>query len=150
MERLSSARETHHLLSHIELNVTDLDVSVRFYESALEPLGFSRADSAPGSYVRISNGRDAVIVLCQTERQHLSGAKSYHRRRVGLSHFALAVESRDLVDQMETHLTSIGVPLLGQGTCEIGYRGGYYTLSFEDPDRVMIEVVCHNPSYFSH
>ncbi len=69
---------------------------------------------------------------------------------MGLSHFALAVESRDLVDQMETHLTSIGVPLLGQGTCEIGYRGGYYTLSFEDPDRVMIEVVCHNPSYFSH
>jgi predicted lactoylglutathione lyase len=68
---------------------------------------------------------------------------------VGLSHFALAVESRALVDQMETHLASICVPLLGHGKVEIEYRGGYYTLSFEDPDRVMIEIVYHEPSYFS-
>ncbi len=137
------------MLSHVELNVTDLDLSARFYELTLKPLGFLRADSEPGSYVRISNGRDTVIVLCQTEHQHLSGAATYHRKHVGLSHFALAVESRYLVDQMEAHLASIGVPLLGQGKCELGYRGGYYTLSFEDPDRFMIEVVWHKPSYFS-
>jgi catechol 2,3-dioxygenase-like lactoylglutathione lyase family enzyme len=129
--------------------VTDLDVSARFYESALEPLGFSRADAEPGRYVRISNGSDAVIVLAQTEPRHLKGAAAYHRGHVGLAHFALAASSRTLVDRMEQHLASIGVPLLGRGKCDIGYRGEYYTLAFEDPDRVMIEVVWHVPAYFT-
>lgn len=88
-------------------------------------------------------------MLAQTERRHLEGNATYHRARVGLAHFALTAGSRDLVDQMEQHLASIGVPLLGRGKCEIGYRGEYYTLAFEDPDRVMIEVVWHLPAYFA-
>jgi predicted lactoylglutathione lyase len=99
--------------------------------------------------VRITNGSDAVIVLAQTERRHLQGTAGYHRARVGLAHFALTAGSRDAVDRMEEHLASIGVPLLGHGKCDIGYRGEYYTLAFEDPDRIMIEVVWHLPAYFA-
>jgi catechol 2,3-dioxygenase-like lactoylglutathione lyase family enzyme len=137
------------LISHIEINVTELEISVLFYISALEPLGFQRADFVTGNYARISNNKDTVIVLCQTEERFLCAAPAYHRKRVGLSHFALAVDTQELVDQMAYHLSTIGVPLLGQGKCEIAYRGGYYTLSFEDPDRIMIEIVCHMPSYFA-
>jgi catechol-2,3-dioxygenase len=135
------------LLSHIALNVTSLEASARFYALALKPLGFARADSEPGRYVRISNGRDAVIVLAQTEPRN--SATTYHRKRVGLSHFALTADSRHMVDLMEQHLASIGVALLGRGKCEIEYRGEYYTLAFEDPDRIMIEVVWHRPTYFA-
>lgn len=116
---------------------------------ALEPLGFMRADSEPGSYVRISNGNDAVIVLAQTDQRRVADASPYHRKHVGLAHFALAANSRGEIDAMERHLTAIGVPLLGNGKCEIGYRGGYYTLAFEDPDRIMVEIVWHQPSYFA-
>ena len=131
------------------MNVTELDVSVPFYEAALGPLGFRCADFVRGNYARLTNGRDAVIVLCQAEQRHLDGAPAYHRKRVGLSHFALTAESKTLIDRMARHLAQLGVPLLGEGKCEIGYRGGYYTLSFEDPDRIMIEVVCHMPAYFA-
>ena len=137
------------MFSHIEINATDMNISARFYESTLKPLGFLIADWELGKYVRLTNCRDAVIVLCQTEEKYLSGVLPYHRRRVGLAHFALAVESKELVDQMEAHLASINIPLIGHGKCKIGYRGGYYTLSFEDPDRIMIEVVWHESLYFS-
>lgn len=79
----------------------------------------------------------------------LAGASPYHRKRVGLAHFAVTASSRETIDTMERHLLSMGVPLLGNGKCETGYRGEYYTLAFEDPDRIMIEVVWHRPAYFA-
>lgn len=42
------------MLSHIELNVSDLEASTRFYCSVLEPLGFQKADGADGEYARLS------------------------------------------------------------------------------------------------
>lgn len=135
------------MFSHIELNVLDLDESVRFYLSALGHLGFQKADGIEGEYARLSNGHDTVITLCPVEdayRQY-----TYHRKGVGLGHIAIAVESRELIDQMAAHLASIGIPLLGDGKVETGYRHGYYTLAFEDPDRIMIEIVHNDPYYFS-
>jgi catechol 2,3-dioxygenase-like lactoylglutathione lyase family enzyme len=134
------------VFSHIELNVSDLAVSVEFYLSVLAPLGFRRADGS-SEYVRLSNGRDAVITLCPVEDAYRE--RGYHRKAVGLGHIAFAVESKDMVDKMDRHLSDLGVPMLGDGKVELGYRRGYYTLSFEDPDRIMIEIVCHDPFYFS-
>lgn len=134
------------VISHLELNVSDLKRSAAFYLSVLRPLGFEIADGNE-EYVRISNGRDTVLTLCPVSGAHLG--RSYHRRAVGLSHFALAVDSAGMVDEMEAHLGRLGIPLLGEGKVELGYRGGYYTLAFEDPDRMMVEIVYHPPSYFS-
>ena len=135
------------MYSHIELNVSDLDASVRFYLSALAPLGFQKADEEKGEYARLSDGRSSVIVLCPVSANHEHAL--YHRKAVGLGHFALVAESRDIVDQMAEHLTAIGVPLLGDGKVELDYRRGYFSLAFEDPDRIMIEIVHHDPFYFS-
>jgi hypothetical protein len=68
---------------------------------------------------------------------------------VGLGHFAIGVESRELIDIMAAHLQGKGIPLLGNGKVETGYRRGYYTLCFEDPDRIMVEIVYHDAYYFS-
>jgi hypothetical protein len=59
------------------------------------------------------------------------------------------VEAREVVDQMSSHLAGLGILLLGDGKVDTGYRRGYYTLAFEDPDRIMIEIVYHDPYYFS-
>lgn len=135
------------MISHLELNVSDLQKSLQFYLCVLGPLGFQRADGNE-DYVRISNGRDTVLTLCPVSRAFQG--RPYHRRALGLSHFALAVDSAKMVDEIEVHLARLGIPLLGEGKVELGYRGGYYTLAFEDPDRVMIEIVYHPPTYFSH
>lgn len=135
------------MLSHVQLNVSNLERSVEFYLSVLEPLGFRKADESPGVYVRITNGSDAVLVLCPAGQAYR--AYRYHRKGVGLGHLAIAAESREAVDRMQAHLAALGVPLLGLGLVDSSYRGGYYTLSFEDPDRIMIEVVHSSPRYYS-
>jgi len=135
------------MLSHVQLNVSNLDGSVRFYLSALAPLGFRKADEAEGKYVRLTNGVDVVIILCPVGNPYRHYL--YHRKGVGLGHIAINVDSRQMVDLMAAHLGAIGVPLLGQGKAEFAYRRGYYTLAFEDLDRIMIEIVHTNPYYYS-
>ena len=132
--------------SHIQLNVADQLRSTEFYVAVLAPLGFVLADEQSGSYARITNGKDAVIVLCQVKAPFRD--RGYHRHAVGLNHFALSVPSRADIDRMERHLAAHKITLLGEGKVETGYRGEYYCLLFEDPDRVMIEIVYHDPYYF--
>jgi catechol 2,3-dioxygenase-like lactoylglutathione lyase family enzyme len=134
-------------LSHLQLNVSDQNASRDFYLRVLSPLGFQIADEQPGEYARLTNGSSFVLVLCRTETRFSHG--SYHRKATGLGHFAIQVSSPGLVDAMEQHLAKLGIPLLGEGKVETGYRRGYYCLAFEDPDRVMVEIVCHDPYYFS-
>jgi len=134
------------MFSHIELNVSDLPKSLHFYQTTLHPLGFCEADSGE-DYVRLTNGRNAVIVLCPASAAHAS--RGYHRHAIGLSHFAIAVQTRSQVDDMATHLDRLGITLLGDGVVELDYRRGYYTLAFEDPDRMMIEIVWSDPHYFA-
>jgi len=133
--------------SHISLNVSDLEISTKFYLEVLGPLGFSVADSNAKEYVRFTNGSSLVIVLCPVEEKHRQ--RSYHRKAIGLSHFAISVPSKEMVDATENRLRKLGVRILGEGKVEIGYRKGYYCFLFEDPDRVMIEIVNHDPFYFS-
>ncbi|EYF07159.1 VOC family protein [Chondromyces apiculatus] len=133
--------------SHLELNVTDLDRSIDFYLSALSPLGFVLADSERGQYARLTNGRDAVLILCPVAEAYRD--RPYHRKAVGLSHLAFGVESHERVDEMIAHLAQLGIPLLGEGKISSDYRRGYCTIAFEDPDRIMIEIVHHDPHYFA-
>ena len=124
--------------SHIQLNVSDLNVSKNFYLQAFEPIGFLEADSEAGEYVRLTNGKNVVIVLCPTEPKYKN--LRYHRKGTGLGHFALAVSSNAVVDEMEKHLFALKIPILGEGKIELGYRRGYYCMLFEDPDRIMVEI----------
>ncbi len=133
--------------SHIQLNVTDLSVSTDFYLKVLSPLGFTAADGHESEYMRITNGTNLVIVLCPVDDRFRN--IKYHRKAVGLGHLAISVPSKRVVDEMELHLESCGIDLLGDGKTELGYRRGYYCLLFEDPDRIMIEIVCHDTFYYS-
>lgn len=133
--------------SHIVLNVADLEKSCAFYLEALAPLKFVRADSEPREFIRLTNGRDAVIVLSAVEDRFKDW--KYHRKGVGLGHLALAVDSKDVLDQMENHIRRTGISILGEGRIWMGYRRGYDSFFFEDPDRILIEIVCHDSFYFS-
>ena len=133
--------------SHALLNVSDFTRSKDFYAKVLAPLGICEADSCDGEYVRLTNGHNLVIVLCPTEDKY--NEYYYHRKGTGLGHFAISVSSKEIVDKFEIHLKGLGIKTLGEGKTELGYRKGYYCLLFEDPDRIMIEIVCHDPHYFS-
>ncbi|WP_299860928.1 VOC family protein [uncultured Hoeflea sp.] len=133
--------------SHLALIVSDLAVSRAFYLEALAPLGFVEADGKAGSFVRLSNSVDMVVVLVQVETRFCE--TGYHRKNVGMHHFALSVGSKEDVDAMAQHVQEIGLSLQGAGKVETSYRGGYSSFMFEDPDRISIEIVHHQASYFN-
>jgi catechol 2,3-dioxygenase-like lactoylglutathione lyase family enzyme len=133
--------------SHLALNVTDLERSVRFYLETLEPLGLRAADGEPSHYARLTNGRDLVLVLAQAEARFLD--RPHHRKTPGLHHFALAVPTPADLAEMARHLERLGVPLLGGQLHASDYRGGYSGLMFEDPDRITIEIAHHHPDYYA-
>ena len=135
------------MFSHVQINCTDLDASRRFYLDVLAPLGFTEADSEPGEYTRLTNGKDAVLVLCPVEPR-FQGQRQ-HRKMAGVHHLALSVRSLDELDAFEANLPRIGVTALGDGRMSIDYRRGYHGIMVEDPDRVLLEVVWHDPHYFS-
>ncbi|WP_223700026.1 VOC family protein [Sutcliffiella deserti] len=125
------------MIHHIELYVSDLRKSVRFWGWLLEELGYS-------VYQKWEQGQswklgETYLVFVQTEERFLE--IPYHRKRVGLNHLAFHVSSRDKVDEITEKLSKQKVKILYQD--KHPYAGGenYYAVFFEDPDRMKVEVV---------
>lgn len=135
------------MISHVVLKVRDLELSRRFYAEVLSPLRYQEADHEPGQFARLADGAGGVIVLSQVANRYADAP--FHRHHIGLNHIAFEAPTRSSVDEVEQLLTDRGTPLLGDGKVDTGYRGHYYTLAFEDPDRIMIEVVAHTAEYAS-
>lgn len=124
------------LLHHVEINVADLERSIRFWGWFLESLGYTL-------FQKWESGRswrlgETYIVFVQTVPQHLD--VSYHRCRTGLNHLAFHAASRRQVDEITESLTRMGVTILYSDRHP--WAGGRsYAVFFEDPDRIKVELV---------
>jgi len=123
-------------LHHVEINVADLERSVRFWEWFLESLGYH-------PFQRWESGRswrlgDTYIVFVQTGPDHLD--VPYHRRRTGLNHIAFHAASRQQVDEMTEALRARGTRILYEDRHPRA-GGTSYAVFFEDPDRIKVELV---------
>lgn len=125
------------MLHHIEIYVSDLAKSCRFWGWLLEELGYEE-------YQRWEKGQswkqgDTYLVFVQTEERFLD--VTYHRCRVGLNHLAFHAKSREHVDIVTEKLREMGAPILYED--KHPYAGGedYYAVFFEDPDRMKVELV---------
>ncbi|MCG8397745.1 VOC family protein [Bacillus atrophaeus] len=123
-------------MHHIELYVSDLEASKRFWGWFLGELGyepFQKWDSG------ISWKKDDFyLVFVQTEERFLE--QRFHRRRIGLNHLAFHAESREQVDMMTEKLLERGYHVLYRDRHP--YAGGaHYAVYAEDPDRIKVELV---------
>lgn len=128
-------------LSHLEINVSDYKKSIRFYDMILRPLGWERLVCLAES----TSYCDGFLKLILSPMDPEYKSAGFHRKRIGLNHIALYSDSKDGVDRFyQNVLQPNGVQSLYQE----GPAGDdtYYSVLFEDPDRMKIEVV-YAPRY---
>ncbi len=131
------------LLSHIEINVVDYAKSIQFYDRVLIPLGWRRMVCQKNHTV-FSDGH-MKLVLAPVEEKYLT--PEYHRKRVGLNHLAFYAPSQTFVDQyVKDVLKPNNISCLYDNQSKGDET--YYSVFFEDPNRIKIEVV-YSPGYCS-
>mgnify|MGYP001442246370 CR=1 FL=1 len=125
------------MLHHVEIYVSNISETVRFWGWFLEELGYE-------IYQKWDQGQSWIygrsyIVFVQTEEKYLD--IPYHRCGTGLNHLAFHAKSRDHVDEITNQLKEKGIPILYPE--KHPYAGGkdYYAVYFEDPDRIKVELV---------
>ena len=131
-------------IDHLDLVVTDLERSLRFYVELLGPLGYVRTAEIVGEqgervvYVGRPNGSGSVSV------REAKGRREYDRYDVGIHHIAFAAARRAVVDDRADWLRANGHEIESGPEEYNQYTPGYYAVFFYDPDGIKLEIV-HRP-----
>ena len=124
-------------IHHIELYVSDLEQSIKFWSWFLQELGYDLYQEwEKGKSYRLE---DSYSVFVQTEERYME--IPYHRCGVGLNHLAFQAESREEVDAMTEKLIHRGINILYEERHPFAGGDDYYAVFFEDPDRINVEFV---------
>lgn len=131
-------------IHHLDLNVSDLERSARFYDSVLTQIGFRRIDlSAPGDprgfdWAAPSNTDRPMTIGIYAAK---NPGQTHDRHAPGLHHLALSANSRDDVDRLYRKLLEIHADILDAPREYPKYEPGYYAVFFLDPDGLKLEYV---------
>jgi len=120
-------------LSHVQLNVTDPDVSAVWYASALGLEPFD-SDSEIGYVALRHRPSGVVIVLTRRDVGNLDHAAGV------LDHLAFAVPDGDALEAWADHLSTIGI-----GHAGVVAENGNPSLQLLDPDGTAVELVAPSP-----
>jgi glyoxylase I family protein len=129
-------------VDHLDLVVSDLERSLVFYQSLLEPLGYDDTSEIVGEHgERVVYLHGSGLVAVSLRQAETAG--SYDRYRIGIHHLAFQAPSREAVDDRLRWARAQGVEIENDPK-EYDYMPGYYAGFFRDPDGVKLEVL-HRP-----
>ncbi|CAM3244091.1 VOC family protein [Streptobacillus felis] len=123
-------------MHHIEIYVSNLETSKKFYSWLLKSLGFKLFQEWEQGF---SYKKDNFyIVFVKTKEKYLNN--EYNRCNVGLNHVAFCCKSKNDIDKIRKELIRRNSVLLYDD--KYPHAGGleHYALYFEDPDRIKIEI----------
>jgi catechol 2,3-dioxygenase-like lactoylglutathione lyase family enzyme len=125
-------------MHHLDLTVSDLGRSKRFYELVLGFLGYRCVKDEEQIAVYDLTLPDGVcgIAIRAALRPH-----EHDRYTPGLHHFAWNADSRQDVDRLHERLVAAGVTILDAPAAYPQYGTGYYAVFFADPDGLKLEYV---------
>ena len=122
-------------IAHVMLTVSNFDACLPFYERLLTFLGLKPVIKADGMLYCVG-GRTAVgIVKAEDKHQH----ERFVQLRVGLHHVCFRVREHGDVDAVHDFLNTIGAKVVHPPE-EGPWAPGYYSVLFEDPDGIRLEV----------
>ncbi len=123
------------MIDHVSIGVRDIARSKRFYDAALEPLGYACLSQGEGS---LGYGRDAVALWI--------GAAEHPVRadmQSGL-HFCFTAPTHDSVKAFHAAALRTGGRDNGPPDLRADYGPGYYAAFVIDPDGYRIEAHCQS------
>ncbi len=122
-------------IHHLELYVSDLERSARFWGWLLARFGYE-------PYQEWDDGisfRTATTYLVFVEAP--VDSRGLDRRGAGLNHLAFCLPTPDQVDDLRELLAERGVRLLYDDRYPHAGGSDHYAVFFEDPDGLKVEVV---------
>ena len=117
------------MIDHVILNVTDLEVSKRFFAEALAPLGYAPSWE-DGEFVAMGGDNDFDL---------------YRREPRGALHVSFRSLDRGRVDALHEAGLAAGGQDNGPPGLRPDYSEHYYSAFVLDPDGHNIEAVCQQP-----
>jgi catechol 2,3-dioxygenase-like lactoylglutathione lyase family enzyme len=122
-------------IAHVFITAGDFERSRAFYRQLLPFLGLKSVMDNEFAYYCIGGRTGFGIEPPAPEHK----GERFVQNRVGLHHVCFRARERADVDSAYAFLQSIGAAIV-HGPQEDGWAPGYYSVLFEDPDGVRLEV----------
>ncbi len=122
-------------VAHIQITAGRYDVAREFYRKLLPFLGLTQVMDNAGGYYCVG-GRTGVLISPPAPEHE---GERFVQRRVGLHHICFRARSREDIDAAHAFVKTLGVPIV-RAPQEDSWAPGYYSLLFEDPDGVRLEL----------
>jgi catechol 2,3-dioxygenase-like lactoylglutathione lyase family enzyme len=122
-------------IAHIFLTASNFDRSREFYRKLLPFLGLKPVIDSDATFYCVG-GRTAIGINAPAPEH---AGRSFEQNRVGLHHLCFRARERADVDELHGFLCSLGVTII-RAPREDQWAPGYYSLLFEDPDGIRLEL----------
>jgi catechol 2,3-dioxygenase-like lactoylglutathione lyase family enzyme len=123
-------------VAHVMLTVSNYEACVRFYEKLLPFLGLKFVVRRTDSEFYCIGGRTGLGIHRADEKHR---GERFIQSRVGLHHVCLRARERRDVDELHKFLVGIEAKII-HPPAEDAFAPGYYSVLFEDPDGIRLEV----------
>jgi catechol 2,3-dioxygenase-like lactoylglutathione lyase family enzyme len=122
-------------VAHVFLTASDFERSRAFYRELLPFLGMAPVIDTDDTYYCVG-GRTGVAIRAAAP-EHAGAA--FVQSRVGLHHLCFRARARGDVDELHRFLVSLGTKIV-RAPREDDWAPGYYSMLFEDPDGIRLEI----------
>ena len=123
-------------VAHIQFTVNDPAVSLPFWESLCHFMGMKTLIRNEETVYCIG-GRTGLLARAAPEENR---GHKFDQWNVGLHHFCLRARSREDVDAIHQHAVSLDANIVHPPEDGNEFAPGYYSVLFEDPDGIRIEI----------
>lgn len=122
-------------MAHVQLTVSRFAEARTFYGRLLPFLGMRPVMDFDGFYYCV--GGRTGLAISAADPEHVG--ERFVQRRVGLHHVCFRAKTREDVDRVHELVLELGGTVV-HAPEEAQWAPGYYSLLFEDPDGIRLEI----------
>lgn len=127
-------------IDHVAFTVKDVNKSKSFYKLLfVDFLGYRVSDETE-NFLAIDFDGEFLFEIWQEHAQFKDS--KFDRYQVGLHHFGIRVESKEMVDELYNKLLELGAEILDTPKAYPEYTSNYYAVFYKDPNGFKMEFMC--------